>query len=246
MDNEKLSKNVSHIVEQNNNKRAVTTVTKLVGKIFTRMIQIIFIASFVTLVLLVTFPLFVYYEYRQKIYIDVSAVEQHDIAIVFGAAAYGVDLPSPPLKDRLDVAAALYKDGKIKKIIVSGDNSSEYYNEPLTMFNTLVKLDVNAEDIIQDPAGFRTYDTCVRAKKVFGVNQALLISQGYHLPRALFTCHSVGIDAAGIYSTGDFSTYYNRWYSLREILAMYNAFVDIFISPPAVVISEPRPIDIKN
>lgn len=238
--------NVPHSVEPKSKKSMVHTTVRLISSVLQRMIQIILIASFFTLVLIVTFPLFVYYEYRQKIYVDSDSVEQHDIAIVFGAAAYGLDLPSPPLKDRLEIAAKLYHDGKIKKIIVSGDNSSEYYNEPLTMFNTLVKLEVNEKDIVQDPAGFRTYDTCVRAKKIFGVDKALLVSQGYHLPRAIFTCQAVGIEATGIYSTGDFSTYYNRWYSVREILAIYNAFADIYLSPPQVVLGEPTPIDVNQ
>lgn len=209
-----------------------------------KFMQFLFIASFVFLLLLFTFPIFVYYNYRRFVYVDTESVELTDIAIVFGASAYSLEEASPPLQERLETAAKIYKGGKIKKIIVSGNKESPFYNEPLTMVNTLVKLGVDGNDIVEDFAGYRTYDTCVRAKKVFGVNKALLISQGYHLPRAIFICKSVGIDATGVYSSGDFSTYYNRWYSIREILAIYNAFVDIYITPPPVVIESPQPITI--
>ena len=219
--------------------------TRYMKTFFKWVFRIVASISISFMVFLILFPVFVYYNYRRHIYIDKDAVQETDIAIVFGASAYGLDTPSPPLKDRLETAAYLYNNGKIKKILVSGDNSSQYYNEPIVMLNTLMKLGVKGADIIPDYAGFRTYDTCLRAKKIFGVNKALLISQGYHLPRAIFICDAIGIDATGIYSSGTFSTFYNRWYSIREILAMYSAFIDVFLVQPPVVLGKPEPIVIN-
>jgi vancomycin permeability regulator SanA len=211
-----------------------------------RTLFVYFLWLFVAFLIVVTsIPVFIYYNYRRFIYVDTASVLETDVAIVFGAAAYNQDTPSAPLKDRLETAYELYKNKKIKKLLLTGDNSTEFYNEPLTMKNSLIKMGVAENDVILDYAGFRTYDSCVRAKQIFKVDKALLISQGYHLPRALFTCKAVGIDATGVYSSGFFSTYYNRYYSVREIFAMYKAVIDVYIMPAPVVLGKEEPIKLN-
>lgn len=195
----------------------------------------------VAILLFIVFPGYVYYNYRQYVYVDQSSVQNEKVAIVFGASTYGIDEPSPPLKERIETAAELYLAQKVKKIIVSG-NAEEFYNEPETMKNTLVKLGIPESYIILDKYGFRTYDTCYRAKNVYKIDKALLISQGYHLPRAIFTCRSLGIEATGVYTKGTFSTFYSRWYTVREILAIYAAFKDVYIDPPKLSNLTPTPI----
>ncbi len=199
-----------------------------------RILKIVMILTICIFILFLLIPVFIYYRYRTYVYKDISSVPEGETLIVFGAAAYGPDAPSAPLKDRLDMAAQLYTERKVKKIILSGDGSSDYYNEPLTMFNTLIKLGIPEDIMIQDKYGLRTYDTCYRAKNIYKLERVVLVSQGYHLPRAIFSCHFLGIDASGVYAVGDFSSDYSRWNIIREIGAMYNAVLDVLIIHPSV------------
>lgn len=144
------------------------------------------------------------------------------VAVVFGAAAWG-KAPSPIFADRLQTAAELYFMGKTQKILISGDNSELRYNEPVVGQQFLLELGVPADDIVLDYAGFRTYDTCARAHAIFGIEQAILVTQRFHLPRALFLCSLQNIDVVGI--AADRRRYRDlerNW--LREQAARYTAF----------------------
>ena len=107
------------------------------------------------------------------------------VAIVLGASVWAPGEPSPWLKYRLETAAGLYESGRVDAILVSGDNSRVDYDEPTAMRDYLVGLGVPSEAIALDYAGFDTYDTCVRARRIFGVDQALLVSQDFHVSRAV-------------------------------------------------------------
>ena len=109
-------------------------------------------------------------------------------AIVFGAGLWRDGSPSPVLQDRVATAADLYFSGKVKKILMSGDNRFIYYNEPGAMKKFALSLGVPEEDIVLDYAGRRTYDTCYRARAIFGLKEAILVTQSFHLPRALILC----------------------------------------------------------
>ena len=124
-----------------------------------------------------------------------------DVGIVLGAEALADGTPSEFLKARLVVAKQLYDLGKIKVILVSGDGRAEAHNEPAVMKAWLVKAGVPADRVVEDPYGYSTYDTCARAKRVYTLNMVVLISQSYHLDRAVTTCSLVGID--GVYGVGD-------------------------------------------
>lgn len=121
-----------------------------------------------------------------------------DVAIVLGAGLRPDGTPSTYLRRRLDAAAELYDQGTVKVILVSGDNSREGYDEPTAMRDWLVGLGVPADRVVLDYAGFDTHDTCVRAHEVFGVTSAVVITQDYHLPRALFSCREAGVDVVGL------------------------------------------------
>lgn len=147
----------------------------------------------------------------------VADVPAQPVAVVFGA---GLDIrgePMPFLRARLDLARQLYADGKVRVVLVSGDNRRADYNEPDAMRDYLIDNGVPAAKVVADYAGFDTYATCVRAKRIFGVSQAIVVTQSYHLPRAVATCRSVGIDVWGV---GDSSVqpYAEEWdeYVLRE------------------------------
>jgi vancomycin permeability regulator SanA len=118
---------------------------------------------------------------------------QPKVAIVFGAGLVN-GYPSKVLASRLDESIKLYKSNQISKILVSGDNRESNYNEPQAMTQYLIDQGVVTSDIIQDFAGLRTVDTCYRAKNVFNVSSAYLISQPFHLPRAMWLCNKFGIE----------------------------------------------------
>ena len=125
-----------------------------------------------------------------------------DVAIIFGAEMYPSGRPSPYLKARLDLGVTLFNDGKAKVLLVSGDNDPEHNRESTNMKRYLVAQGVPADRIVEDEYGLDTYDTCVRAREVFGLTEALLVSQRYHLHRAVATCRAIGVDAVGV---GDIS-----------------------------------------
>jgi len=173
----------------------------------------------------------------------VDSVPVNRVAIVFGAEVKKDGTPSAVLRDRVETAVALYKNGKVEKILMSGDNRFVDYNEPESMRQYAVSLGVPNADIVLDYAGRRTYDTCYRAKEIFGVDSAILVTQGFHLPRALFLCNSFGVDAVGV--KADNYHYLKRLqiiWNIREILATAQAVWDVYVEHPMPVMGEPEPI----
>jgi vancomycin permeability regulator SanA len=166
---------------------------------------------------------------RQRV--SAAAVPPTAVGIVFGAGA-PLGRPSPMLVGRLELGARLYRAGKVQVLLVTGDNSRSHYNEPLVMRDYLIGVGVPRDRIVLDYAGFDTWDSCVRAKKIFGVDRAILITQRFHLPRALTLCRSVGIHAWGV---GDDSRPYapiaTTFSYLRELPAGLKAFFDLVVRP---------------
>ncbi len=159
----------------------------------------------------------------------VETVPARDVALVFGAGVNADKTPSDYLKGRLEIAYQLWKAGKVKAILVSGDNGEAHYNEPDVMRSYLIAKGVPAAKVVADYAGFDTYATCVRAIRIFGVTSATLVTQAYHLPRALATCRTLGLDAVGV---GDetvkpYSEDTWRAGSLREYPAMIKMAYDL-------------------
>lgn len=160
----------------------------------------------------------------------------YEVGIVFGAQAFQAR-PSAFLAARLDVALQLFQEGTIRRIIVSGSGTPQSNNEPQVMQDYLVARGVPVEVIVQDPGGLDTYDTCVRARAEYGVTSAILISQNYHLPRAITTCNAVGVAAIGV---GD-PTIADRYpllhlkAQLRELVAGLKMEWDLFTArKPAI------------
>lgn len=174
---------------------------------------------------------------------SISDVSGQKVAIVFGAGLTRDGSPSSVLKDRVSTAADLYFAGKVQKILMSGDNRFEYYNEPGAMQGYALDLGVPAEDIVLDYAGRRTYDTCYRAKQIFGLTEAILVTQQFHLPRAIFTCNALGLPAVGV--AADKREYHpaaKDYWQLREVPATLVAFWQVFVSRPLPVLGNPEPI----
>ncbi|MFF0015413.1 vancomycin high temperature exclusion protein [Streptomyces sp. NPDC005374] len=152
-----------------------------------------------------------------------------EVAVVFGAGLWDGE-PSPYLANRLDAAAKLYRDGRIKVVLVTGDNSREDYDEPDAMRAYLTRHGVPGGRIVSDYAGFDTWDSCVRARKIFGVHRAVLISQGFHIRRAVALCEAAGVTSYGI---GVDAKHDVTWYygGTREIFAAGKAAVDVVFHP---------------
>ncbi|RAG80753.1 hypothetical protein DN069_36500 [Streptacidiphilus pinicola] len=119
------------------------------------------------------------------------------VVLVFGAGLDG-GKPSPYLRHRLDAALGLYREGRVRAVLVTGDNSTVSYDEPDAMRDYLVRHGVPADRVVLDYAGFNTWDSCSRARRIFGVTRALLVNQGYAIRRAVALCEAAGIDSYGI------------------------------------------------
>lgn len=178
------------------------------------------------------------YTYSTKIVNDINDVPVTRVAIVFGAGlAQGETQPSDVLEDRVLAAAELYKAGKVDKILMSGDNTYVDHNEPKIMMETAMNAGVKEFDLQPDYAGRRTYDTCYRAKAIFGINKAVLVTQSYHLPRALYICSSLGIDVIG-YSADRREYVGISDYTVREYFATFLAFWELNVSSPDVILGD--------
>jgi SanA protein len=198
------------------------------------------------LMAVVVFPIlwqrWVVWHYSQRIY-PVETVRPERVAIVFGARIYPDGRVSSMLGDRVETAVQLYEAGKVDKLLLSGDNRFPEYDEPGRMMEYAIGRGVPAQDIQPDYAGRRTYDTCYRAREIFGLTSAVLVTQEFHLPRALFTCEHLGLDVVGV--AADRQSYSRRsivWSTTREIPALLVALLDVIRQEPAPVLGDPIPI----
>lgn len=149
------------------------------------------------------------------------------LALVFGAGLAPGAVPSPVLAQRLDAALALWRAGKVDAVLVSGDNSDRFHDETQAMRRYLVARGLPPEAVLGDTSGLSTYDSCVRAHTVFGAKQAVLVTQRFHLTRALFIANSVGLDAWGVAADeGQPST---RRYLVRETLSRVLALAMVLL-----------------
>jgi SanA protein len=164
------------------------------------------------------------------------------IAIVFGAKVWENGEPSDALYDRIITAVELYRAGRVKKILMSGDNPTENYDEPTAMKATAVKLGVPAENIVLDFAGRRTYDTCYRAKEIFAIQKAIVVTQEFHQARTLYLCNNLGVDSIGI--TADRRKYLGEnYWAFREFFSTASAWFEINFLPFAPIEGDKEPIE---
>ena len=170
-----------------------------------------------------------------------ASLPHENVAIVFGAHVFRSGMPSLVLHDRLEAAIALYKQGIVRKLLVSGDNRFVDYNEPDAMRAYALRHGVSQQDVIADYAGRDTYDTCYRAKHIFGVNEAILVTQAFHAPRTVYIARGVGINAVA-YAVPDFDRYpgLRLPYSSREYLADVKAWWEVNISHREAQVMGPR------
>lgn len=175
--------------------------------------------------------------YTPHIYDPVDA-PAGSAGIVFGAGLTRSGRVSAVLYDRVATAADLYHAGKVTTLLLSGTTTVERYSEPEAMRQALLELGVPDSALVLDGAGLSTYDTCHRARTVFGLEQATLVTQDFHLPRALYLCDALGVEAVGV--SADRRPYRERtlaFWNLREFFATAAAWWDVTIAQPAPALS---------
>jgi SanA protein len=194
-----------------------------------RFFKIVGLAVVVLAMLTVCWNWWVGYSVREKVYSLETELPDRHVGLLLGTSKFAkqgqINLY---YKYRLEATETLYKRGQIEFILVSGDNSTIHYNEPVTMKNDLIALGIPDSNIVEDYAGFRTLDSMIRSKAVFGQDQIVVISQRFHVERALFLAKARGIDAIG-FCAEDVSTSYGFKTSVREHFARIKMFIDLYI-----------------
>ena len=165
------------------------------------------------------------------------------VVLVPGAGLNSSGGPSAPLRDRLDAAIELYRLGKVQKLLLSGDNTAITYNEPGAMQSYALDQGIPDEDLVLDYAGRRTYDSCYRAHHIFGLDELIVVTQAYHLPRALFLCENSDLDAVGVpVEQSRYSRSRYLFWNVREVFATVAAWLDVYVLKPLPVLGEMEPI----
>ena len=178
---------------------------------------------------------------RSQMHDDAGEVASRPVAIVFGASVYTSGALAPVTEDRVAAAVELYKSGKVDKLLISGDEGRSDYDEVNPMRDFAIAAGVPSDDIYIDPRGYSTYDTIARASRVYGVDSAVLVTQRFHLPRALYIARGFGMDAEGLTADG-------REYSLgfrqdaREALARMKDFCKAALRPDPRFMGPETPI----
>jgi SanA protein len=217
-------------------------ISRMLKKIFKLFLKF-FVAAVALAVLLTLLPRLITALYASTRIETIEDAPSKPVAIVFGAGLTRDGRPTRVLRDRVETAANLYLAGKVKKLLMSGDNRFVDYNEPQAMKDYALNLGVPEDAIVLDYAGRRTYDTCYRAKEIFQVGEAILVTQGFHLPRALYACNQLGVDATGVAAQNHYFLKRSRAYwNIRELLATPVAFWEIHVARPLPVLGNPEPI----
>lgn len=198
-------------------------------KLLVKTIKRLFYIFVFVIILIITPDIYITIYSSVHIYNDINKVPFNKCGLLLGTSKYrpegGVN---PYFTQRLDAAAQLYKSGKVEYIIASGDNSEIYYNEPKVMIASLVERGVTENKIFPDYAGFRTLDSVVRARDVFGQNSITLISQKFHNERGVYIGRKHGMDVAGFNAADNYEPGSIK-IRIREVFARIKALIDIHI-----------------
>ena len=203
-----------------------------------------YIAIFLIIVIVIVFIINYYVKFSSKKQIiseeEAEKLENVDCILILGAGIWG-DKPSPMLEDRLTQGISLYKNGVSNKIIMSGDHSKKDYDEVNVMKKFAIDEEVKSEDIFMDHAGFSTYESIYRAKEIFKAKKIVIVTQKYHLYRALYIANKLGIEAYGVSS--DPRKYVGQTSrELREILARDKDFIKCIFKPQPTYLGETIPV----
>lgn len=197
-------------------------------KILKVFLKVLSITLFSGVFVVLSTNLWVLYSTDEQIYSNIEDIPEMEVALVLGTSHRLVNgSPNPYFKDRIKVASKLYLEGKVKHILVSGDNATKYYNEPIVMQKALIALGVPSEDITLDYAGFRTLDSVIRCKKVFDQDDITIITQSFHSHRALFISDYYNMKSIAMVNFNGPSV--PGGMKVREYLARTLAVLDLYV-----------------
>ena len=205
--------------------------------------KILVITAIISILLILSINFYVINLSKEKIIKDnnFSSIKDIDCILILGAGIWG-DKPSPMLEDRLEEGIKLYKTNLAPKIIMSGDHGRKEYDEVNIMKEYAINKGIPSEDIFMDHAGFSTYESIYRVKEIFNAKNIIIVTQEYHLYRALYIADKLGINAYGINS--DPRKYRGQTYrELREILARNKDFINCITKPVPTYLGETIPIN---
>lgn len=210
------------------------------NKVLKKIIIIIGFLGVMGIIIILGINVYVKCSVKEDIVDESNLDKGYDAILVLGAGLRN-GKPSPVLKDRLDTAYKLYEDGYSKKIIVSGDHGKKYYDEVNVMKNYLLDKGVESNNIFMDHAGFSTYDSVYRAKKIFLANKIIIVTQQFHLYRSLYIAKKLELDAVGVSATlRNYSG--SVKFELREILARDKDFVKTIFMPDPTYLGDTIPV----
>lgn len=208
-----------------------------------KVIWAVIILIVIVLMLIVIANIIVVSKSKSYIYKDVEDVPARKVGLVLGTSKYLSDgSQNYYFKYRIDAAAELYKAGKVKFLVVSGDNHKKGYNEPQQMKDDLIEAGVPEEVIYLDYAGFRTLDSVVRMDKIFGQTEFTIVSQGFHNERAVFIAQGLGLETVA-YNAKDVTLNAGFKTQLREVFARVKVFIDFMIHKQPKFLGEPIKIE---
>ena len=184
--------------------------------------------------------LYVVFSTKSRIVSEYDSLNDVDCILVLGAGVYD-GKPSPMLKDRLDTAVMLFNEGVSEKIVMSGDHMNESHDEVNVMKTYAVEEGIDSSDVFMDHAGISTYDSIYRVKNIFKAKKVVIVTQEYHLYRALYIAKSLGIDAYG--ASADTIRYSGQFMrDVREILARDKDFVKTIFKPESKYLGDTIPV----
>lgn len=197
-----------------------------------RIVKGVIVLAFVGATVVLVSNWWVIYNTRNQTYFDIHKLPANDIGLVLGTSKFvRTGRENLFFRYRMEATARLWKEGKVKYLILSGNNDSEYYNEPVDMQRALIKLGVPASVMTLDYAGYRTFDSVVRCKDVFNQEKITIISQSFHNTRALYIGNHEGIEAIA-FAAQDVPDGYSLRTLIREYLARPYAILDVYVFRP--------------
>ncbi|MBO5424536.1 MAG: YdcF family protein [Lachnospiraceae bacterium] len=214
-------------------------------RVLKRIVAVVMIMCVTAAVLFAGINIYVKHKVKDKI-IDVEAAKELDdvdCIIVLGASVIDSDTPSLMLKDRLEKGIELYYETDIPKLLMSGDHGGVYYDEVNVMKNYAIKKGVPSSDIFMDHAGFSTYESMYRAKEIFGAKKVIIVTQEYHLTRAIYIAEALGLEAYGV-PAEDVRYAGQTGRDVREFLAIGKDFFSVIFKPEPSMLG--MPIDISG
>ncbi|MBD3245111.1 MAG: hypothetical protein GF335_03910 [Candidatus Moranbacteria bacterium] len=216
--------------------------SNLFVRIFKKLFKYSLVLAGAVIVFTVILHLVIQFKTKDQIFCDLNKLEKKQTALILGALVRKDGRMSDIYLDRVRSAIELYQNDKVDKILISADNSRINYNETKAAEKYLIEKGIPSQDVYLDYAGFDTYDSLYRAVHIFKVKSIIIVSQKFHLPRALYISQDLRLDALG-YCADKRQYQYMRSYRIREKLAQVKAFFDVLFDSKSKFLGDPIVIE---